>query len=105
MCANGTFTWLIPNPLVKTEDSSYNSILDFVFLANCAGSITGTSTVLQKPGDFPDDNTTSDHRPVQAVLSIGADTGPSLKEQILKRIAQMEQELAELKVLVRQISE
>jgi endonuclease/exonuclease/phosphatase family metal-dependent hydrolase len=105
MCANGTFTWLIPNPLVKTEDSSYNSILDFVFLANCAGSITGTSAVLQKPGDFPDDSSTSDHRPVQAILSIGDGTGPSLKEQILKRIAQMEQELAELKVLVQQINQ
>jgi hypothetical protein len=103
MCADGVFTWLVPNVLVKTHDSSSNLILDFVFLANCAGSISGTSQILQIPGDFPNDKTTPDHRPVQAILAIDDVVAPSLREQILRRIAQMEQELAALKALARQM--
>lgn len=95
--------WLKPAQLVKTHDSSYNSILDFVFLANCAGVISGTSEVVVRPNDFPSDNTTPDHRPVKAVLNIGP-TGPSqLRRQILQRITQLEQELAQLRALAQQL--
>jgi hypothetical protein len=98
MIAGDVFKWLMPAILVKTHDSSYNSILDFVFLANANGRISGTSEIIVVPRDFPNDGTTPDHRPVKAVLSI-ADPS-SLKGQILDRIAKLEQELAALKALL-----
>lgn len=69
MTADSVFFWVIPENLVKTHDSSYNSILDFVFLANAAGKVTAQSRILVEPGDFPDDQTTPDHRPVEALLT------------------------------------
>lgn len=98
MLAGGTFVWLQPALLVKTQDSSYNNILDFVFLGNANGRMAGTSEVVVVPGDFPNDATTPDHRPVKATLTI---VDP--KQQILNRIAALEQELAALKALVGQM--
>jgi len=69
MTACGTFVWLQPATLITTHDSSFNSILDFVFLAQSAGVITGTSRVIVEAGDFPDTNDTPDHRPVEATLT------------------------------------
>lgn len=98
------FDWLKPAHMVKTHDSYYNSVLDFIFLANYAGVISGTSEIVVRPNDFPDDSTTPDHRPVKAVLNIGPPTGQSLlRQQMLQRIAELEQELAELKALAEQM--
>ncbi len=103
MTAHG-FDWLKPAHMVTTHDSNYNSVLDFVFLANYAGMISGTSEIVVRPNDFPDDNTTPDHRPVRAVLDIGPPTGQTLlRQQILQRINQLEQELAQLRALVQQL--
>ncbi len=60
--------------------------------------VAGTSEVVIVPGDFPNDATTPDHRPVKATLTI---VDP--KQQILNRIAALEAELAALKVLVGQM--
>jgi len=104
MTRNAVFAWVFPEPLIATHCSPHSRILDFVFLANATGVMTGTSEVLQVPGDCPDDDRTPDHRPVRALLTIGNGDEPSLKQQILDRIAQMERELAELKALLEQMS-
>lgn len=63
------FSWLKPESLVKTQDSSFNSILDFIFLANATDKIQGESQIIVETGDFPDSTKTSDHRPVLGVLA------------------------------------
>jgi endonuclease/exonuclease/phosphatase family metal-dependent hydrolase len=103
------FEWLRPTMLSETQYSpSYDpAVLDFVFLANDEGAVSGTSEIIVEPDDFPDDHTTSDHRPIMATLILGpsGDPGVSLKEQLLARIAELEQELAELRQLVNQLPE
>lgn len=81
MMAGGVWTWLEPDPLVDTNwaaardnpkrDRFPDSILDFVFVANEATAWQGQSEVIVRPGDFPDDETTSDHRPVVATFKPG----------------------------------
>jgi len=70
MTAGGRFTWVRPETLVTTQCSGwpceFNSVLDFVFSAGAAQSWRAEAEILVGPGDFPDDNTTSDHRPVLA---------------------------------------
>jgi endonuclease/exonuclease/phosphatase family metal-dependent hydrolase len=68
MIANGVFTWVKPATLLKTQDSSYNSVLDFVFVNDDALAWQAVSTILVRPNDFPNDESTSDHRPVEAVF-------------------------------------
>ena len=66
----GVFSWVRPGNLVRTQDSSFNSVLDFVFVAGNTSTWEMESEIIQRPGDFPDDNQTSDHRPVLASFSI-----------------------------------
>ncbi|UCF56297.1 MAG: hypothetical protein JSW15_09440 [Deltaproteobacteria bacterium] len=104
MTACGVFKWLKPENPVRTHDSTFNSILDFVFLANAEGKITGTSRVVVVDGDFPDNEETPDHRPVQATLEFKhATQGDTLKEQLQKRVAEIESELDRLKGLIIQL--
>jgi endonuclease/exonuclease/phosphatase family metal-dependent hydrolase len=69
--AGGVFTWVRPNTYVYTQESEYRSILDYVFIA---GRDTWTwrseSEIVVEEGDFPDDTTTPDHRPVQATITL-----------------------------------
>ena len=70
------YRWIRPEPLVDTNhsgrgntDSFPDSILDFVTTANIPATWQVTkSEVIVRPGDFPDNGDTSDHRPVQAVF-------------------------------------
>jgi hypothetical protein len=72
----GVFQWIKPNRLVKTQaDDDFNSVLDFIFVANAPFHWTGRSTILEREGDkpavendFDDDADNTDHRPVDAVL-------------------------------------
>lgn len=66
---DGIFTWVRPKELVKTHDSDYNSVLDFVFVAN-AFRWDAESTILVRDEDFPDDETTSRHRPITSEFEI-----------------------------------
>ncbi|MDA8745911.1 hypothetical protein N9N28_14880 [Rubripirellula amarantea] len=75
---DGTFEWVKPNPLVDSnwfdgngdgEDDYPGSILDFAFVAGEAKHWHPTSRVIVRDGDFPDDKTTSDHRPLELVLA------------------------------------
>ena len=71
MTGCGSFEWIRPTTMVTTHDSSYNSILDFVFLADPTGTVNATSEIIVASGDFPDDITTPDHRPVSATVTFG----------------------------------
>lgn len=66
----GEFVWIKPTTLVTTQCSGwpcqFDSVLDFVFTAGPAQVWRAESQILAVTGDFPDDATTSDHRPVLA---------------------------------------
>jgi len=47
-------------------------MLDFVFTAQGARDWKAGAKVIVRPGDFPDDERTSDHRPVEATFDPGA---------------------------------
>ena len=97
----GTVEWVRPATLVKTQDSSFNSVLDFVFVGNGARNWAAESTIVVEAGDFPDTNQTPDHRPVRAEFSFGGAEGDDCnKAAILQKIAAIEAELEELKALI-----
>lgn len=79
LIADGVFHWLAPDNPVGTLDWNRDIIDDFVFLANTRGRLQGQSHIVVDPGDFPSDEMTSDHRPVQATLmvnpAVGGETG------------------------------
>lgn len=70
LTVNDRFQWVRPATLVTTQCSgwpcTFNSVLDFVFTAGAAQAWRAESEIVVVPGDFPDDDTTSDHRPVLA---------------------------------------
>jgi hypothetical protein len=70
MTADDEWIWVRPQQLVTTQCSGwpcrYNSVLDFVFTANGAQTWPARSEIIIAPNDFPDDDTTPDHRPVVA---------------------------------------
>ena len=74
MTLDDHWKWLKPASLVTTQCSgwpcAFNSVLDFVFVAVGAKSWPAVSEIVVRDGDFPDDATTSDHRPVKAVFSL-----------------------------------
>ncbi len=51
------------------KDDFPDSILDFIYTANGAKDWDVESRIIAVDGDFPDDERTSDHRPVRAVFS------------------------------------
>lgn len=87
------FKWIRPDPLVDTNhsgngnnDTFPDSILDFVTVANAPDDwTTSLSEVVVRPGDFPDDGDSSDHRPVRAVFSAKV---PAVDLQELRRRVQ-----------------
>ena len=84
MLEGNVWTWLKPDPLIDSNwaddrqitdrriDRYPDSILDFVFVANEARTWSGKSTVVVRPGDFPDSDQTSDHRPLITTFSVSA---------------------------------
>jgi len=66
------WSWVQPAKLVTTQCSGwpcrYNSVLDFVFAAGPAQGWRAASEIVVEAGDFPDDATTPDHRPVAATF-------------------------------------
>lgn len=72
LTADGVWRWLRPRTLVSTRcggwPCGFEEILDFVFVANGAQGWAGSSHIVVEPGDFPEDESTSDHRPVRAEL-------------------------------------
>ncbi|MDF1816205.1 MAG: endonuclease/exonuclease/phosphatase family protein, partial [Verrucomicrobiales bacterium] len=78
MIAGGIWRHLAPENMVKTQASdSFNTILDFVFVSNPPVGWTGVSRILGRAGDdianlvdFDDDSQATDHRPVDALLTL-----------------------------------
>lgn len=118
MVANGAFIWVRPETLVKTQASdSFNTVLDFVFVANPIPGWSGKSVILDRDGDgpapvgdFDDDNQQTDHRPVDAVFEMivagdadDEDEGDDAvsREDILERLDAIEQELGQIRTLVQ----
>ena len=70
MLSGNVFEWVKPAQLIKTNASRYNSILDFIFVANRPDTWKIASEILTAGFPFPDTNKTSDHRPVIARIYI-----------------------------------
>lgn len=74
LTAGGVWKWVKPATLTTTQCSGwpcrYNSVLDFIFVAGPAQAWPATSEIIVRDGDFPDDDTTPDHRPVQATFTL-----------------------------------
>ena len=69
--------WIEPQEMIDTNwfdpepdgvDNYPGSMLDFTFVAGPAREWSTTSRVIVREGDFPDDESTSDHRPVEVVV-------------------------------------
>ena len=45
-------------------------MLDYAFVAQGAKDWEANCKVIGRDGDFPDDETTSDHRPIELLLSL-----------------------------------
>lgn len=74
---DNVWKWVRPEPLVDTNwsdrdgdgiDNYIDSLLDFSFVAGAAKEWNASSRVIVRDGDFPDDDKTSDHRPVELIL-------------------------------------
>ncbi|MEM8679433.1 MAG: endonuclease/exonuclease/phosphatase family protein [Planctomycetota bacterium] len=72
---DGIWQWVRPETLVDTnwydgdqdgQDDYPGSMLDFVFTAG--GDWQVTCKTLVRDGDFPDDEATSDHRPIEVIV-------------------------------------
>ncbi len=77
MLTDGVYKWIKPKEFIDTNwadrngdgvDDYPDSMLDFVFVAGPAMDWDVTAEVIVRAGDFPDDETTSDHRPVLTVV-------------------------------------
>lgn len=75
--AGDHWKWIVPKQLVDTnwsdpdgdgKDNYPDSMLDFVFVNDAAQSWVISCEVVVRDGDFPDDDTTSDHRPVLTTI-------------------------------------
>lgn len=71
------FSWIKPVELIDTNwadrnndgvDDYPDSMLDFAFVAGPAKEWKPVCHVIVREGDFPDDETTSDHRPIELRL-------------------------------------
>lgn len=80
MMEGNLWEWVKPDPLVDSNwsedrnvtdrkvDRFPDSLLDFILVANQAKAWNGKATVIVRDGDFPDDERTSDHRPILGVF-------------------------------------
>ena len=75
---DNVWKWIRPEPLVDTNwadwdgdgiDNYIDSLLDFSFVAGAAKTWKASSRVIVRENDFPDDEKTSDHRPVELILT------------------------------------
>lgn len=73
MVEGGVWEWVKPDPLAKTQCSwSYDSVLDFTFVANAAKGWPATSDVLEVDRHYCDsqEDVRSDHIPVRATFTL-----------------------------------
>jgi hypothetical protein len=105
LTVDGIFTWVRPPQLIRTQ-CSFNSMLDFIFVAGEAQRWRGSSEILAAHEDYcPSDQTWSDHRPVFALFQLSEDGQPHARQLLPVRSQRMEEELTALRTLVEQMSE
>lgn len=89
--SDGTWTWVRPAPHIDTnwsdrdedgKDDYPDSCLVFVFVGKQASSWGAWSRVIVRNGDFPDDDQTSDHRPVELIAEPSLPNGASSLELV-----------------------
>lgn len=79
MMRDGIWKWIEPVELIDTNwydnpanpdglPDYPNSMLDFAFVAGSATQWQAECRIIVRPNDFPDDETTSDHRPFELYL-------------------------------------
>ena len=78
MLRDNVYEWVKPIELIDTnwadrdgdgKDNYPDSMLDFAFVAGPAKNWKPVCRVIVRDGDFPDDKTTSDHRPIELRLA------------------------------------
>lgn len=69
---DGVFTWVKPDPLVRTQCSAwYDSVLDFAFVGGGAQAWPAASEVLRTDAAYCEEAANgSDHRPVRLVIGM-----------------------------------
>ena len=104
MTRGDAWIWVRPATLIKTQCSpNFNSVLDFIFVNSAAQGWSGTSEIVVEPRDCDASPLTSDHRPLVGTFNMG-DGGPRLtKEQLLRKIEEIERQLNQLKDAVRRL--
>lgn len=104
MTQDGVFTWVRPQEMVPSQcDETFQSILDFVFVSSGAMTWKASSEIIVIPGDCPDNDQTSDHRPLKAIFSLPETVEVATKEQILRRLEAIQNEVVQLRALVQQL--
>ncbi len=97
MVADNVWEWIKPATLVTTQCSgdpcTFNSVLDFIFAAGEARDWSATSEIVVRDGEFPDDATTSDHRPVKATFDLPGDVADMIS-LFLPRLLKQPDDLA-----------
>jgi hypothetical protein len=103
LTVDGVFAWVRPPQLIRTQ-CSFDSILDFVFVAGAARQWRAASEILAAEESYcASDQHRSDHRPVLALFELGTDGQPSPRQLLLVQIERLEEELVALKALVEQM--
>lgn len=101
MVKDGVFVWIRPESIIPTNCSHHRSVLDFVFVTHDAKDWSGSSQILFPAEDYcPDDDTTSDHRPVQASFVIAAMSSDGGQGAIIQQIEVIETELQKLREMI-----
>jgi hypothetical protein len=104
MTNGGAWTWVRPATLIKSQcDPNFNSVLDFIFVNAAAQSWSGTTEILVAPNDCNPSPLTSDHRPVIGRFNMGDAVPPLTKEQLLRKIEEIERQLIQLKDAIRRL--
>lgn len=116
MTDGGVFEWVRPAALIPTNCSAHQSVLDFVFVAGAARNWNGVGEILFDQASYcPDDNSTSDHRPVLARFDLsgagggggGGQTTCALtaaqKNQLLQRVEELEEQMRGLRELIESL--
>lgn len=79
MLRDNVWLWVKPEELIDTNwadsdgdgmDNYPDSMLDFAFVAGPAKDWNPKSRVIVREGDFPDDESTSDHRPIELTFTL-----------------------------------
>lgn len=115
MTIDDVFEWVRPDELVSTQctldrnDETrcfFNSVLDFIFVSGAARDWDMISEIVVREGDFPDDELTSDHRPVLGVFIVTQSPIQGMtRAEILARIEELEAELAQLRAMLEEMPE